>query len=55
VAGVNGCRAPSPSRYLSIVGYNPFRKRVKRRSDIFIVAIALLVIAGLVAWALFGG
>jgi hypothetical protein len=36
------------------VGYNPFRKRVKRRSDVVIVAAALVVIAGLVAWAAFG-
>jgi hypothetical protein len=33
------------------VGFNPFRQQVKRRSDIAIVAIALLVVALLVLWA----
>jgi hypothetical protein len=36
------------------VGYNPFRTRVKRRSDVLLVGAALLVIVGLVAWAAFG-
>jgi hypothetical protein len=36
------------------VGYNPFRKRVKRRSDAVVVGAALLVIAALVLWAAFG-
>jgi hypothetical protein len=36
------------------VGYNPFRKRVQRRSDVVIVAAALAVIVALVAWAAFG-
>jgi len=36
------------------MGYNPFRKRVKRRSDVVLVAAALLVVAALVAWALLG-
>jgi hypothetical protein len=36
------------------VGYNPFRKRVKRRSDIVLVGAALLVIAALVVWAAVG-
>jgi chorismate synthase len=36
------------------VGYNPFRTRVKRRSDVVIVAAALVVIAALVAWAALG-
>jgi hypothetical protein len=35
------------------VGLNPFREQVKRRSDIFLVAAALVVVALLVAWALF--
>jgi hypothetical protein len=35
------------------VGYNPYRKRVKRRSDVVIVAAALVVIVALVAWATF--
>jgi hypothetical protein len=33
------------------VGFNPFRQQVKRRSDIALVAIALLVVALLVLWA----
>jgi len=36
------------------VGYNPFRKRVKQRSDIVLVGAALLVIAALVVWAAVG-
>jgi chorismate synthase len=34
---------------------NPFREQVKRRSDIVLVAAALVVVAALVAWALFSG
>jgi hypothetical protein len=33
------------------VGFNPFRQQVKRRSDIALVAIALVVVALLVLWA----
>jgi hypothetical protein len=33
------------------VGFNPFRQQVKRRSDIALVAVALLVVALLVLWA----
>jgi len=36
------------------VGYNPYRKRVKRHSDIVIVAAALVVIAALLVWATLG-
>jgi len=36
------------------VGFNPFRARVEHRGDLAIVAIGLVVIAALVAWALFG-
>jgi hypothetical protein len=35
------------------VGLNPFREQVKRRSDIVLVVAALVVVALLVAWALF--
>jgi hypothetical protein len=35
------------------VGLNPFREQVKRRSDLFLVAAALVVVALLVAWGLF--
>ncbi len=33
------------------MGFNPFRKQVQRRSDIVIVAVALVVVALLVLWA----
>jgi hypothetical protein len=33
------------------VGLNPFRQQVKRRSDIVIVIVAVLVVALLVLWA----
>jgi lipopolysaccharide/colanic/teichoic acid biosynthesis glycosyltransferase len=33
------------------VGFNPFRQPVKRRSDIVLVTIALVVVALLVLWA----
>jgi hypothetical protein len=36
------------------VGFNPFREQVKHRSDIFLVAAALVVVVALVLWALFG-
>jgi len=40
-------------RYRTGVGYNPFRKRVSRGTDIVVVGAALVVIVGLVIWALF--
>jgi len=33
------------------VGFNPFRPQVRRRSDVALVAIALLVVALGVLWA----
>ncbi len=33
------------------VGFNPFRQQVKRRSDIVLVVVAVLVVALLVLWA----
>jgi hypothetical protein len=33
------------------VGFNPFRKQVRRRSDIFIVVAALAIVAALLLWA----
>jgi hypothetical protein len=35
------------------MGFNPFRQQVKRRSDIVLVVVALLVVALLVLWAAF--
>jgi hypothetical protein len=40
-------------RYRAAVGFNPFRQQVKRRSDVVIVAVAFLVIAALLVWAVF--
>jgi len=37
------------------MGFNPFREQVHRRSDILLVVAAFVVVAALVAWALFGG
>jgi hypothetical protein len=34
------------------VGYNPFRKRVARSTDFVVVGAALVVIVGLLVWAL---
>jgi hypothetical protein len=36
------------------VGFNPFRARVRRGSDIALVVSALVVVLVLVLWALFG-
>jgi hypothetical protein len=36
------------------MGFNPFRAQHTRSSDLLLVGIALVVIAALVAWALFG-
>jgi hypothetical protein len=36
------------------VGLNPFRSQAKRSNDVVIVAVALVVIAALVLWAVFG-
>jgi hypothetical protein len=36
------------------VGFNPFRSRVNRRTDIVVVIAAFVVIAALVVWAFFG-
>jgi hypothetical protein len=36
------------------VGYNPYRKRVSRPSDVLFVAAALLVVLLLLVWAFLG-
>jgi hypothetical protein len=36
------------------VGFNPFRARVSRRSDIVIVSAAFVVIIAMVLWAALG-
>jgi hypothetical protein len=37
------------------VGFNPFRTRTHRSSDIVFVAAAFAVVLALVLWAVFGG
>lgn len=36
------------------MGYNPFRKQVKRQSDLVFVVVAVLVTALVVVWAFVG-
>jgi hypothetical protein len=36
------------------MGFNPFRARAKRSTDLLVVAAAFVVIAALVLWAVFG-
>jgi hypothetical protein len=36
------------------VGFNPFRAHAKRGTDLVIVAVAFVVIAALVLWAVLG-
>jgi hypothetical protein len=36
------------------MGFNPHRKRVKRPTDVLIVASAMVAIAGLLVWAFLG-
>jgi hypothetical protein len=35
------------------MGYNPYRTRVSHKSDVWFVLAAVVVILGVVAWALF--
>lgn len=44
----------SRSRYGEFVGFNPFRARAKRGTDLIVVAAAFVVIVALVLWAVFG-
>ena len=41
-------------RYRSCVGFNPFRSRVNRRTNVVVVIVAFVVIAVLLLWAVFG-
>jgi hypothetical protein len=36
------------------VGFNPFRSRVDRRTDIVVVIVAFVVIVALLVWAFLG-
>jgi hypothetical protein len=40
--------------YRDHVGFNPFRAQQRRSTDYVVVAVAMVVIAALVLWALFG-
>jgi hypothetical protein len=61
-AGVDGLGAGSAGedwlggrgRYRDRVGFNPFRSQAKRGTDVVIVVVALVVVAALVLWAVFG-
>ncbi len=44
-----------PAGYRGVMGFNPFREQVQRRSDIVLVVAAFVVVAALVAWAFLGG
>jgi hypothetical protein len=35
------------------MGYNPYRTRVSRKSDVWFVLVAVLVVLGAVAWVVF--
>lgn len=39
---------------LDVMGFNPNRKRVARRTDIVFVAAAVIAVIALVAWTAFG-
>ncbi len=47
-------RSSDIGRYRSGVGLNPFRSQAKRGTDVVIVVVALVVVAALVLWAVFG-
>lgn len=52
-----GCAldAGTPPTPEVVVGYNPYRKQVRRRSDLVFVAAAFVAVAAALAWAAFGG
>jgi hypothetical protein len=35
------------------MGYNPYRTRVSRKSDVWFVLAAVVVVVGVVVWAVF--
>jgi hypothetical protein len=39
--------------YRGLMGFNPFGKRAQRRSDLFILLLAFVIVAALVIWAAF--
>ena len=48
---MNASDARPAGAYRVGVGFNPFGKRAQRRSDVFIVVLALAIVALLVLWA----
>jgi len=52
MAGTARCRQ-RVSRYRADMGFNPNRKYQARPADYALVAVALLLAAGLVVWAVF--
>jgi hypothetical protein len=51
---VNLSRATAAGRYRSAVGFNPYRARTKRASDLVLVAAAFAIVLALVLWAVLG-
>lgn len=50
----SNCATAVTCQYRGSVGLNPFRAQEKRGTDFVVVGVALVVIAALVLWALFG-
>ncbi len=48
-----GVTVQRPPVRLGAVGFNPYRQQQRRTSDYVMVAAAVLVVAALLAWALF--
>ena len=46
------CRQSLPRRYRRCVGFNPFRPQQRRQSDYVMVLVALVIVVGLLIWAL---
>jgi hypothetical protein len=53
VEGAYGLRdeLAEPGAYRDAMGYNPYRKRVSRSSDVWFVVAAVVVVLAAVAWA----
>lgn len=48
----NGFKLGKGYDRIPAVGFNPYRKQKKRKSDVVLVAVALLLTAVLILWAL---
>ena len=51
--GCDSEAAPASATYSTPMGFNPYRQQKRRPSDYVMVAAAVLVVAALLAWALF--